>query len=170
MPPDEFIPLAEQTGLIRPLTRWVLDRAAGEARAWERAGRQIPVAVNVSARSLHDGRIVDDVEEALLTHDLRPDRLQVEVTESAVLADERRAADVLSSLASRGVKVAIDDFGIGSTSLRLLGRLPVHELKIDQSFVMGMGGEQEKDPGPRKPGPRTPPWCARPPTSRTTSG
>ena len=152
VPPDEFIPLAEQTGLIRPLTRWVLDRAAGEARAWERAGQQIPVAVNVSARSLHDGRIVDDVEEALLTHDLRPDRLQVEVTESAVLADERRAADVLSSLASRGVKVAIDDFGIGSTSLRLLGRLPVHELKIDRSFVMGMAGNKTKDPGAEETG------------------
>ena len=95
--PAEFIPLAEQTGLIRPLTRWVLDRAAGEARGWERAGRHIPVAVNVSARSLHDGRIVDDVEEALLTHDLRPDRLQVEVTESAVMADDgprrRRAVE-----------------------------------------------------------------------------
>ena len=95
VPPGEFIPLAEQTGLIRPLTRWVLDRAAGEARAWERAGRQIPVAVNISARSLHDGRIVDDVEEALLTHDLRSDRLQIEVTESAVMADAVRAADVL---------------------------------------------------------------------------
>ena len=69
--PAEFIPLAEQTGLIRPLTRWVLDRAVGEARGWERAGRRLPVAVNVSARSLHDERIVDDVEEALLTHDLR---------------------------------------------------------------------------------------------------
>ena len=91
--PAEFIPLAEQTGLIRPLTRWVLDRAAGEARGWERAGQRLPVAVNVSARSLHDGRIVDDVEEALLTHDLRADRLQVEVTESAVMADAGRAAD-----------------------------------------------------------------------------
>ena len=143
--PAEFIPLAEQTGLIRPLTRWVLDRAAGEARGWERAGRHIPVAVNVSARSLHDGRIVDDVEEALLTHDLRPDRLQVEVTESAVMADAGRAADVLSSLTSRGVIVSIDDFGTGYSSLGLLRRLPVHELKIDKSFVMGMAGEGGED-------------------------
>ncbi len=145
VPPGDFIPLAEQTGLIRPLTRWVLDRAAGEARAWERAGRQIPVAVNISARSLHDGRIVDDVEEALLTHDLRSDRLQIEVTESAVMADAVRAADVLSNLASRGVTVAIDDFGTGYSSLGLLRKLPVHELKIDKSFVIGMAGEGGED-------------------------
>ncbi len=143
--PAEFIPLVERTGLIRPLTRWVLDRAAGEARGWERAGRNIPVAVNVSARSLHDGRIVDDVEEALLTHDLRPERLQVEVTESAVIADEGRAADVLSRLTGRGVAVSIDDFGTGYSSLGLLRRLQVHELKIDKSFVMGMSGEGGED-------------------------
>ncbi|HSD66801.1 MAG TPA: EAL domain-containing protein, partial [Vicinamibacteria bacterium] len=113
VPPGEFIPLAEQTGagLIRPLTKWVLDRALAEARGWERAGRQIPVSVNVSARSLHDGRIVDDVNEALGTHKLPSHRLVIEVTESAVMADAGRAADVLSSLSSRGVAVAIDDFG-----------------------------------------------------------
>jgi len=143
--PAEFIPLVEQTGLIRPLTRWVLDRAAGEARGWERAGRHLPVAVNVSARSLHDDRIVDDVEEALLTHDLRAERLQVEVTESAVMADAGRAAEVLTSLTSRGVLVSIDDFGTGYSSLGLLRRLPVHELKIDKSFVIGMAGEGGED-------------------------
>jgi len=143
--PAEFIPLVEQTGLIRPLTRWVLDRAAGEARGWERAGRRLPVAVNVSARSLHDSRIVDDVEEALLTHDLRSDLLQVEVTESAVMADAVRAADVLTGLTSRGVVVSIDDFGTGYSSLSILRRLPVHELKIDKSFVLGMAGEGGED-------------------------
>jgi diguanylate cyclase (GGDEF)-like protein/PAS domain S-box-containing protein len=143
--PAEFIPLAEQTGLVRPLTRWVLDRAAGEARAWERAGHRIPVAVNVSARSLHDGRILDDVDEALLTHDLRPQALQVEVTESAVMADAGRAAEVLTGLTSRGVAVSIDDFGTGYSSLGLLRRLPVHELKIDKSFVKGMTGDGGED-------------------------
>jgi EAL domain-containing protein (putative c-di-GMP-specific phosphodiesterase class I) len=145
VPPSDFIPLAEQTGLIRPLTRWVLDRAAGEARGWERAGRRLPVAVNVSARSLHDGRIVDDVEEALLTHDLRADGLLVEVTESAVMVDAGRAAEVLASLSGRGVAVAIDDFGTGFSSLGLLRKLPVHELKIDKSFVIGMSGEGGED-------------------------
>jgi diguanylate cyclase (GGDEF)-like protein/PAS domain S-box-containing protein len=143
--PAEFVPLAEATGLIRQLTRWVLDRATGEARSWERAGRQLPVSINISARSLHDDRIVDEVEEALMTHDLRADRLQIEITESAVMHDEARAAEVLASLAGRGVSVSIDDFGTGYTRLGLLQRLPVHELKIDKSFVLGMTGERGED-------------------------
>jgi diguanylate cyclase (GGDEF)-like protein/PAS domain S-box-containing protein len=145
VPPSEFIPLAEQTGLIRVLTRWVLDRAAGEARGWERAGRRLPVAVNVSARSLHDGRLLDDVEEALLTHDLTADRLEIEVTESAVMTDPGRAADVLGWLKERGVGIAIDDFGTGYSSLGLLRRLPVSVLKIDKSFVLGMAGDAGED-------------------------
>jgi predicted signal transduction protein with EAL and GGDEF domain len=147
VPPGEFIPLAEQTGsgLMRPLTRWVLDRAAAEARTWERAGRPIPVAVNVSARSLHNERIVEDVEEVLIAHALPTQQLIVEVTESAVMSDEGRAAEVLTSLADRGVTVAIDDFGTGYSSLGLLRKLPVHELKIDKSFVMGMKGDTGED-------------------------
>jgi len=143
--PAEFVPLAETTGLIRQLTRWVLDRATGEARSWERAGRQLPVSINISARSLHDDRIVDEVEEALLTHDLRSDRLQIEITESAVMHDEGRAAEVLAHLTGRGVLVSIDDFGMGYTSLNLLRRLPLHELKIDGSFVRGMRGDAAED-------------------------
>jgi diguanylate cyclase (GGDEF)-like protein/PAS domain S-box-containing protein len=143
--PAEFVPLAEQTGLIRPLTKWVLDRATGESCAWARAGRRLPVAVNISARSLQDERIVDDIEEALLTHDVRGDRLQIEVTEHALMNDAGRAADVLTSLTSRGVAVSIDDFGTGYHSLGLLRRLPVHELKIDKSFVIGMAGETSED-------------------------
>ena len=143
--PADFVPLAEQTGLIRPLTRWVLDRATGESCAWARAGRRLPVAINVSARSLQDERIVDDVEEALLTHDVRGDRLQIEVTESAVMRDAGRAAEVLASLTGRGVAVSIDDFGTGYSSLGLLRRLPVHELKIDKSFVIGMAGDGAED-------------------------
>ena len=143
--PADFVPLAEETGLIRPLTRWVLDRATGESCAWARAGRRLPVAINVSARSLQDERIVDDVEEALLTHDVRADRLQIEVTESAVMRDAGRAAEVLGSLTGRGVAVSIDDFGTGFSSLGLLRRLPVQELKIDKSFVIGMAGEGAED-------------------------
>jgi EAL domain-containing protein (putative c-di-GMP-specific phosphodiesterase class I) len=123
----------------------VLDRATGEARSWERAGRQLPVSINISARSLHDDRIVDEVEEALLTHDLRSDRLQIEITESAVMHDEGRAAEVLAHLTGRGVLVSIDDFGMGYTSLNLLRRLPLHELKIDGSFVRGMRGDAAED-------------------------
>jgi diguanylate cyclase (GGDEF)-like protein/PAS domain S-box-containing protein len=145
VPPGKFIPLAEPTGLMRPLTRQVLNMAAQEARQWERDGRPLPVAVNVSARSLHDRLIVDDVADALRTHDVDPARLQIEITESAVMADEQRAAETLAGLTGNGVGISIDDFGIGYTSLRLLRRLPVSELKIDRSFVMGMNGEAGED-------------------------
>ncbi len=142
--PAEYIALAEQTGIIRPLTRWVLDRAISEARSWERAGKPLPVAVNVSRRSLHDMRLIDEVGDALQAHGCPPSRLQVEVTESAVM-NEERAEDVLRGLTSRGIGVSIDDFGTGYTSLGLLRNLRVAELKIDQSFVKGMAGESGED-------------------------
>ena len=145
VPPGTFIPLAEKTGLMRQLTRLVLDKVAREARQWQQDGWSLPVAVNVSARSLHDRLIVDDVADALRMHDLDPDRLQIEITESAVMADEARAAETLSGLTGKGVKISIDDFGTGYSSLRLLRRLPVSELKIDRSFVMGMAGEAGED-------------------------
>jgi len=145
IPPTEFIPLAEQTGLMRPLTRWVLHRAMGETRSFQRDGRALPVAVNVSARNLYDTEILDDVADALLTNGMAADRLQLEVTEHAVMADAGRAAAVLGGLTRRGVGVSIDDFGTGNSSLRLLRRLPVGELKIDQSFVGGMMGEGGED-------------------------
>ncbi len=145
VPPDEFIPLAEQTGLMRPLTRWVLDRAVGEAKGFKRDGRELAVAVNVSARNLHDTQIVDQVADTLLTHDMPAERLQLEVTESAVMSDVGRAAEVLGGLTRRGVTVSIDDFGTGYSSLSLLRRLPVGELKIDRTFVMGMDGNGGED-------------------------
>jgi diguanylate cyclase (GGDEF)-like protein/PAS domain S-box-containing protein len=143
--PGMLIPLAEQTGLMRPLTRWVLHRAMREARPWMRNGRGLPVAVNVSARSLHDRLILDDIAEALRANDLDPSRLQIEITESAVMADENRAKETLAGLKGKGIDVSIDDFGTGYSSLRLLRRLDVSELKIDRSFVMGMKGEAEED-------------------------
>jgi diguanylate cyclase (GGDEF)-like protein/PAS domain S-box-containing protein len=146
VPPSEFIEDAEKTGLIRPLTRWVLNRAVGEAREWERKGQRLHVAVNVSARSLHDGgRLIEDVETVLNEHRLTPQRLLLEVTESAVMNDPDRAADVLGSLSGRGIAISIDDFGTGYSSLGLLRRLPVAELKIDKSFVTGMAGEGGED-------------------------
>jgi EAL domain-containing protein (putative c-di-GMP-specific phosphodiesterase class I) len=145
VPPGTFVPLAERTGLMRPLTRLVLDKVARQASLWAQEGWPLQVAVNVSARSLRDRLIVDDVDEALRSNDLDPSRLQVEITESAVMADETRAAETLAGLAERGVGVSIDDFGTGYTSLRLLRRLRVSELKIDRSFVSGMAGETGED-------------------------
>ena len=145
VPPGMFIPLAERTGLVRPLTQWVLNRATREARAWQKAGQALPVAVNVSALSLHDRLIVDDVIQALRANDLDADQLLIEITESAVMADETRAAQTLSGRTRAGVGISIDDFGTGYSSLALLRRLPVSELKIDRSFVKGMAGEMGSD-------------------------
>jgi diguanylate cyclase (GGDEF)-like protein/PAS domain S-box-containing protein len=148
VPPSEFIPLAENVGLIRPLTRWVLDRAIAEARAWRSSGRKLNVAVNVSARSLHDDRVVEDVDDLLHRHEFDARHLVVEVTETAMMRDPVRADAVLGSLTARGVAVSIDDFGTGSTSFGLLRKHRIAELKIDGSFVGGMkdeGGDGSSD-------------------------
>jgi EAL domain-containing protein (putative c-di-GMP-specific phosphodiesterase class I) len=145
VPPGQFIPLAEQGGLIKPLTRWVLGEALNQCRTWEHAGRPMPVAVNLSARDLQDPHLVSGLSELLAARGLPPQRLQLELTESAMMADPAHAADVLCALDARGVRLSIDDFGTGYSSLAYLGKLPVSELKIDRSFVMGMATHGSKD-------------------------
>ena len=138
MSPDEFIPLAERTGLIVPLTELVLDRALRACNLWRNAGTELSVAVNVSVRSLGDGDIVHTVQGLLAQHQVPPHLLTIEVTESGVMEDERRNVGILEALAQLGVRLAIDDFGTGYSSLAYLKQLPVNEVKIDKSFVMGM--------------------------------
>jgi EAL domain-containing protein (putative c-di-GMP-specific phosphodiesterase class I) len=135
VPPDEFVPLAEQTGLIRPLSRWVLDAGLRQCRAWRDHGLQIPVSINLSARDLHDPQLPELVASLLERWDVVPNMLKLEITESAVMADAERAIDVLGRLRSMGVRISIDDVGTGYSSLSYLKRLPVDELKIDRSFV-----------------------------------
>ncbi len=142
VPPDLFIPLAERTGLIRPLTRYVLDAALEQCRRWQDDGRQLQVAVNISARNLLDEHFVDDVIELLGTWQVRPGCLELEITESTIMADPIRARAVLTRLAGLGITLAIDDFGAGYTSLAHLKNLPVHQLKIDRSFVSSMLDER----------------------------
>jgi EAL domain-containing protein (putative c-di-GMP-specific phosphodiesterase class I) len=144
IPPSEFIPLAENAGLNGALTRWVLDHAVAEARAWYKAGKKIEIAVNVSARSLQDRRIVEDVMSSLERSGLEPVRLIVEVTESAMMHDPRRAAEILGDIRKGGVNVSIDDFGTGFTSFNMLKQLDLTELKIDNSFVRGMQADGEE--------------------------
>jgi diguanylate cyclase (GGDEF)-like protein/PAS domain S-box-containing protein len=143
MPPDRFISLAEQGGLIKALTGWVLDRAVGDCRSWERDGRTLSVAVNLSARNLQDAQLADHIAALLESSGLAPARLELELTESAVLADPRRAAETLERLDQSGVALAIDDFGTGYASLAYLRKLPVSQLKIDKSFVMAMARNPE---------------------------
>jgi EAL domain-containing protein (putative c-di-GMP-specific phosphodiesterase class I) len=138
VPPASFIPLAERTPLIRPLTRYVLDAALEQCARWQAAGRELHVAVNVSARNLLDERFVDDVLELLAAHAVPARCLELEVTESAIMADPERARTILGRLAEVGVTLSIDDFGAGYTSLAHLKDLPVHQLKVDRSLVTGV--------------------------------
>ncbi len=136
--PDEFIPLAEQTGLIVPLTRWVLEAVVRQVRAWRDDGLDLGAAVNLSARVLHDPDLPATIAALLDAHAVPAAWLRIELTESAVMADPAGALDVLTRLAGLGVRITIDDFGAGYSSLAYLKRLPVDEIKIDKSFVTDM--------------------------------
>jgi diguanylate cyclase (GGDEF)-like protein len=137
--PDVFIPLAENSGLISPFSRWGIDCAVGTLAAWRRQGHDITMSVNVSARLLSDLELPVFVAEVLARHDVPASRLVVEVTESTIMADPKRATEVLGALRTLGVKLAIDDYGTGYSSLSYLRRLAIDELKIDKSFILQMG-------------------------------
>ena len=139
IPPDEFIPLAEQTGLIGPLTRWVLTTALGQVQAWQEDGLTLGVSVNLSARTVHDSELPALVADLLGRHAVAPDLLTLEITESALMIDPTHARDTLARLNDLGVRLSIDDFGTGYSSLGYLKELPVDEVKIDKSFVRGLG-------------------------------
>ena len=143
-PPDEFIPLAQKTGVIVPLTFFVLNEALRQCRTWQLEGLDLSVGVNLSVRNLLDVHLPDTVGELLGRWEVPPSLLELEITESTILADPIRAMHVLSRLSGMGVRLAIDDFGTGYSSLAYLKRLPVDELKIDKSFVQGMD-ENEND-------------------------
>ncbi|MDO9372115.1 MAG: EAL domain-containing protein [Gammaproteobacteria bacterium] len=138
LPPDEFIPLAERTGLIRPLTQFVLHETVRQCAAWRRAGIDLTLAVNLSARNLHEAQLAEQMVAYLEEWDVPPACLELEITESAIMTDPMRALAVLTRLDAMGVRLAIDDFGTGYSSLAYLKKLPVDTLKIDKSFVMGM--------------------------------
>ncbi|WP_233575213.1 bifunctional diguanylate cyclase/phosphodiesterase [Cellulomonas sp. PhB150] len=137
--PTVFIPLAEQSGIIHRLTRYALTSAVEQLAAWIAEGRSTPIAVNLSAHDVTSGKVVDVIEELLAEHDVPAALLEVEITETALVADPSRVVPVLERLAALGVKVAIDDFGIGNTSIAQLRDLPVQELKIDRLFVTDLG-------------------------------
>ena len=139
--PDLFVPIAEQTCLIRPLSRWVLDAALRQVNRWRQDGLALAVAVNLSMRNLHDPEIADMIRQLLTRWGAPPAALTIEIAESSLMADAVRAMEVLGRLRAMGVRVSIDDFGTGYSSLAYLKRLPVQELKIDKSFVAHMGSD-----------------------------
>jgi diguanylate cyclase (GGDEF)-like protein len=136
--PGEFLPVLERSGLMQPLTRWVIREAVRQAASWRRAGMPLPVAVNISPRSLLDGDLPTRVLATLLGAELPASFLELEMTETAVMSDPARAAAVLAQLKARGIRVAIDDFGAGYTSLAHLRILPIAALKLDRSLIAQM--------------------------------
>ena len=138
MQPDEFVPLAEQTGMIVPLSLWVLREGLQSFHLYQSEDLNLDVAINLSVRNLHDPQFPDKVAGLIEENGADPGRLRFEITETAIMADPGRALEVLNRLSEMGVKLSIDDFGTGYSSLAHLKQMPVDELKIDKSFVMGM--------------------------------
>jgi diguanylate cyclase (GGDEF)-like protein len=142
IPPEEFIGIAEQTGLINQISDFVLAEACAQLAGWRRAGLRIGLAINLSGHEISDAGLVDRVANALRANGLPPDALTLEVTETAVMGDLAQVSVVLDELAALGIGIAIDDYGTGYSSLAYIQRLPVRELKIDRSFVTNMAIEQ----------------------------
>jgi diguanylate cyclase (GGDEF)-like protein len=138
IPPNEFIPIAERTGLIKPLSQYVVASALRQCGEWRAAGYDLHVAVNLTIPDLLDLELPDRIGELLAETGVRPGQLELEVTETTILADPFRVRQVLNRLNEMGLRLAIDDFGTGYSSLAYLKNLPVHTIKIDRSFVMGM--------------------------------
>ena len=142
--PDEFIPVAEETGLIVPIGDWVLRETCLQAARWyQEHGIDIRMAVNLSPRQLRDGNLCALVEEVLTQTGLRPDRLEVEITESSVMENLEYCAGQLARLRALGVQLAMDDFGTGYSSLAYLKRLPLNRVKIDRAFVRDLDRDGE---------------------------
>jgi diguanylate cyclase (GGDEF)-like protein len=138
VPPGEFIPIAEVTSLIHPLTAWVLEKSIAQCRLWHSQGLQVSVAVNLSARNLLDENMPKLVRTLLQKYDLPASALELEITESSIMSDPARALRVLQQLHELGAQLSIDDFGTGYSSLAYLKKLPVQTLKIDYSFIRNM--------------------------------
>jgi diguanylate cyclase (GGDEF)-like protein len=136
--PERFVPFAEQTGYIKAVTRWVLNSVFRQCAAWQARGIDLRISVNISARDLHMPDFPRSLAELAGAHGMKPEAISLEVTESAVMEDPAHALEILERLHAMGVRLSIDDFGTGYSSLAYLKRLPVDELKIDKSFVMGL--------------------------------
>ena len=144
LPPLQFIPIAEETGLIVPIGRWVLKTACAQNVAWMKRGMPaLSMAVNLSPRQFSDENLLTDIDDALASSGMPPELLQLEITESLVMHNVGRAVELLQVIRSRGVRLAIDDFGTGYSSMSLMKKLPVDTLKIDRSFVQDLPDDAE---------------------------
>ncbi|NMR19755.1 EAL domain-containing protein [Cellulomonas fimi] len=144
LPPTLFVPLAEQTGLINDLTRFALETVVTQIARWREEGDPVPVAVNLSAHNVTSFAVTETIEALLATHQVPASLLEVEITETALVADPSRILPVLKRLADMGIRVSIDDFGIGTTSISQLRDLPVAQLKIDKLFIADIEASADK--------------------------
>jgi len=144
VPPTQFIPLAEEIGIIVPIGRWVLRQACAQNMAWQRRGlRPVSMAVNLSPRQFADQQLLQDIDEALAASGMSATLLQLEVTESMVMRNVSRAIKVLDAIQTRGIRLAIDDFGTGYSSMSLMKQFPIDTIKIDRSFVRDLPDDSE---------------------------
>jgi EAL domain-containing protein (putative c-di-GMP-specific phosphodiesterase class I) len=136
VPPGQFIPLAEETGLIVPIGKWVLNAACAQNMAWQREGLPpLRMSVNLSARQFTDENLLEDIAAALKASGMKPELLELELTESMVMQNAERATEVLGEIKRLRVRLAIDDFGVGYSSLAHIKRFPIDTLKVDRSFI-----------------------------------
>ncbi len=145
IPPDEFIPIAEQTGIIKNISRWVIKQAVAQCKIWQNLGKNIYVTVNLSVWDLQDPSLETYIKSILSEYNLSASKLVLEITESAMMSDAERAKEVLTRLNNMGLSIAIDDYGTGFSSLAYLKQLPVDTLKIDKSFVTHMDTESNDE-------------------------
>jgi EAL domain-containing protein (putative c-di-GMP-specific phosphodiesterase class I) len=143
LPPEEFVPMAEKTGLINALTFWVIEAAFKCTKEWRKMGCHLKISVNISADNLHDPRLLSELRSRLPRLGIPADELVLEITESVVMEDPEYALGVLHEIAEMGITLSIDDYGTGFSSLSYLKQYPVKELKIDKSFVLNMAEDKE---------------------------
>ncbi len=145
IPPSEFIPLAEQTGLIKSITQWVLEKSIAQCAEWNNNDIDLSMSVNLSIHNLHDSDLIAHIQNILSQHDLPTSHLMLEITESDIMSEPLRARDTLNKIMKTGIKLSIDDFGTGYSSLSYIKKLPIDEIKVDRSFVMEMTEDSDDD-------------------------
>lgn len=143
--PGEFIPLAEQTGLIKPLTQWVLEKAIMQCAEWKKKNINLTMSVNLSIHNLHDSSLIQYIQDTLSKYQLSAENLMLEITEGDIMSEPLRARDTLKNIKEMGIKLSIDDYGTGYSSLSYIKKLPIDEIKVDRSFVMEMTEDNDDD-------------------------